>query len=66
MSEKIIKLKKSHIKEVKCCDTAGYDGHRYTIVYDNDNGRYIGELQDVTWNDRKFMYMLENLVNVEG
>ena len=66
MAEKIIQLKECHISEVKCCDTSGYDSHRYTIIYDNSNGRYIGELQDCNWGDSSFMRKLKKLVETEG
>ena len=64
--EKIIKLRDCHIKEVKCCHTSGYNSHNYTIIYDNETGRYIGEIEDCYWEDSSFSRKLKKLVETEG
>jgi hypothetical protein len=66
MSEKIIALSKGDIKEVKCVYASGYNSHYYTIVYDNSNGRYIGEIEDTSWEKCNFKRKLYELIETNG
>lgn len=59
MSNKKIVLKG---KAYNCRYGSGYNNHYYTTVYDDSNGRYIGELEDISWEDSNFMKKLEKLV----
>lgn len=48
----------------KCKSASGYDSHYYMIVYDNDNGRYIGEMQDVYFEDSNFKTKLKKFLKL--
>lgn len=63
MSIKIIKLDG---KEYKCRYGSGYNNHYYTTVYDNVDGRYIGELEDTSWEKCNFESKLKKLVQDNG
>lgn len=39
-----------------------YNNHYYTTIYDDADGRYIGELEDTSWEHSNFMNKLEKLV----
>lgn len=65
MTEKVlvIKLDKTECN-VKCKETIGYDSHYYTIVYDNNDGRYLGEMQDVYLSDMNFKTKLKKFLKL--
>lgn len=49
--------------EYRCVFFYGYDSHYYTTVYENSNGKYVGELVDVmkTCGDRDLSNRIRNL-----
>lgn len=61
--ENIINLNYKGIKVIKCYSTSGYNGHSYTIIHDNANGRYVGELEDTPTNSSSFMYKVKKLID---
>lgn len=63
MSNKKIKL---NDKVYNCRYGSGYNNHYYTTVYDDSNGRYIGELEDIAWDNVNFMKKLAALVTENG
>lgn len=58
-SNKKIKLKG---KVYNCRYGSGYNNHNYTTIYDDADGRYIGELEDTSWEHSNFMNKLKKLV----
>ena len=65
MAEKIITVKVDKKElNIKCKETSGYDGHTYTIIYDNDDGRYIGEMQDINCRDSDFTNKLKKFLKL--
>lgn len=65
MSEKIVNIIVNNKKlNIKCKNASGYDGHTYTIIYDNENGRYVGEIQDLYLDDRCFKTKLKDFLKL--
>lgn len=60
------KLIKVGEKTFKCRYSSGYNNHNYTIVHDNADGRYVGELEDSHWDSASFMGKLKELVKNNG
>lgn len=63
MSYKKITLKG---KTYNCRYGSGYNNHYYTVVYDDADGRYIGELEDINWEHTNFKSKLEKLVELNS
>lgn len=63
MAEKIININYCGIKQIKCYSTSGYNGHSYTIIHDNSNGKYIGELEDISYYSDSFNKKVKKLID---
>ena len=65
MAEKVVdvKINKKNLN-IKCKEASGYDSHCYTIIYDNNDGRYLGEMQDVYLSDGNFKTKLKEFLRL--
>lgn len=65
MAEKVVdvKINKKNLN-IKCKEASGYDSHYYTIIYDNNDGRYLGEMQDVYLSDGNFKTKLKEFLRL--
>lgn len=50
-------------KNYKCRFMYGYNDHYYCVVYDNSNGRFLGEIVDIRKGDSDVKERVSEVIN---